>query len=200
MVKSVRGEDKDSLRANDDTDLHSGEESTNLDNESEDVEDDSSKDVSEDALDNDEHDNADGNEDKPAVVSIDHKGNVPSFESLRKEHDMIIVARLVLTVVVAVILLIPIPISMIGAKFVMFALLAYASIYNEVDLRKEHELRKDEFSRKAHVASYVAFTVVLVLFLLLAVIAGAKVNYIVDVTNQVINAYNAAGLGPIIVK
>jgi hypothetical protein len=69
-----------------------------------------------------------------------------------------------------------------------------------VDLRKEHELRKDEFSRKAHVASYVAFTVVLVLFLLLAVIAGAKVNYIVDVTNQVINAYNAAGLGPIIVK
>jgi hypothetical protein len=200
MVKSVRGEDKDSLKANDDTDLHNGEESTNLDNESEDVEDDSSKDVSEDALDNDEHDNADDDEDKPAVVSIDHKGNVPSFESLRKEHDMIIVARLVLTVVVAVILLIPIPISMIGAKFVMFALLAYASIYNEVDLRKEHELRKDEFSRKAHVASYVAFTVVLVLFLLLAVIAGAKVNYIVDVTNQVINAYNAAGLGPIIVK
>ena len=209
MADVVRGEYEDNVKTNDeDTGLNEDEETTesyeepsgSASNEPKDGEDDSSVDASEDNSDARHDDTADGGEDKPGVVSIDHKGNVPSFESLRKEHDMIIVARLVLTVVVALILLIPIPISMIGSKFVLFALLAYASIYNEVDLRKEHELRKDEFSRKAHIASYVAFTVVLVLFLLLAVIAGAKVNYIVDVTNQVINAYNAAGLGPIIVK
>ena len=150
--------------------------------------------------DKDENVAASSNEPSDSVNLKNHGDGVPSFASLRKEHDAIIVARLVLTIVVALILLIPLPLSMLGIKFVLFTLLAYASIYNEVDLRREHELRQDEFSRKAHIASYVCFAVVLVLFLLLAVIAGSRVNTVADVASECLNVLNSNGFGPIILK
>ena len=164
----------------------------------------------EDTVDTDGEDQ-DGDEDAGAASSGDesdatrvglknHGDGVPSFASLREEHDNIIIARLVLTIVVALILLIPLPLSMLGIKFVLFTLLAYASIYNEVDLRKEYELRQDEFSRKAHIASYVCFAVVLVLFLLLAVIAGSRVNTVAEVASECLNVLNSNGFGPIILK
>ena len=143
---------------------------------------------------------ASSDEPSDSVGLKNHGDGVPSFASLREEHDNIIIARLVLTIVVALILLIPLPLSMLGIKFVLFTLLAYASIYNEVDLRKEHELRQDEFSRKAHIASYVCFAVVLVLFLLLAVIAGSRVNTVAEVASECLNVLNSNGFGPIILK
>lgn len=136
----------------------------------------------------------------PKITGKNGKGRLPSFDSLRKEHDTMIVTRLVLTVVVALILMIPIPITFIGVKFVLFVLLAYASIYNEVDLRKESELRKDGFSRRAHIASYVTFTIVLALFLLLAIIAGLKMAAMTNATDYALWILNQNGLGSVIVK
>ena len=151
----------------------------------------------------DKDENAASSDDESDTTRVglkNHGDGVPSFASLREEHDNIIITRLVLTIVVALILLIPLPLSMLGIQFVLFTLLAYASIYNEVDLRKEHELRRDEFSRKAHIASYVCFAVVLVLFLLLAVIAGSRVNTVAEVASECLNVLNSNGFGPIILK
>jgi hypothetical protein len=127
-------------------------------------------------------------------------GKLPSFDALRKEHDMIIVIRIIMLIAVAVILMIPIPIAFVGMKFVIFAFLAYASIYNEIELRKESAMRGDKFSKRAHTASYAAFIIVLILFITLCLMVGSKVNMMVDVTNQAVSTLQQLGYGTVIIK
>lgn len=117
----------------------------------------------------------------------------PSFESLRNEHDMLMVCRSLLIVVTAVLLLIPMPPMMLSVKFLIFMILAYASIYNEKSMDEEAHARKDHASKWMHVLSYVVLFAVVVLFMFLTV--NVSVGY-QSMSTELDQAHEALNLIP----
>lgn len=128
------------------------------------------------------------------------KGRKPSFDSLRQEHDMLLFARSLLLIVAAIALLIPIPFSYIGLKFVLFVFVSYAAIYNEMSIGEEAKLRKDKTSARAHGFAYIAFGAVTVLFFVLAIRAGIAASTMQDALQQCLEALKNAGIPAIVVK
>ena len=127
-------------------------------------------------------------------------GRKPSFNSLRQEHDMLLFARSLLLIVAAIALLIPIPFSYVGLKFVLFVFVSYAAIYNEINIGEEARMRKDKTSARAHGFAYVAFGAVTVLFFVLAIRAGVAASTMQDALQQCLEALKNAGMPAIIVK
>lgn len=128
------------------------------------------------------------------------KGRKPSFDSLRQEHDMLLFARSLLLIVAAIALLIPIPFSYVGLKFVLFVFVSYAAIYNEMSIGEEAKLRKDKTSARAHGFAYIAFGAVTVLFFVLAIRAGIAASTMQDALQQCLEALKNAGVPAIVVK
>lgn len=128
------------------------------------------------------------------------KGRKPSFDSLRQEHDMLLFARSLLLIVAAIALLIPIPFSYVGLKFVLFVFVSYAAIYNEISIGDEAKLRKDKTSARAHGFAYIAFGAVTVLFFVLAIRAGIAASTMQDALQQCLEALKNAGIPAIVVK
>lgn len=128
------------------------------------------------------------------------EGRKPSFKSLRQEHDMLLFTRSLLLIIAAIALLIPIPFSYVGLKFVLFVFVSYAAIYNEISIGEEAKLRKDKTSARAHGLAYIAFGAVTVLFFVLAVRAGIAASTIQDALQQCLEALKNAGIPAIIVK
>lgn len=128
------------------------------------------------------------------------KGRKPSFNSLRQEHDMLLFARSLLLIVAAIALLIPIPFSYVGLKFVLFVFVSYAAIYNEISIGEEAKMRKDKTSARAHGFAYIAFGAVTVLFFVLAIRAGVAASTMQDALQQCLTALKNAGIPAIVVK
>lgn len=130
----------------------------------------------------------------PETVSLksdDGGKRKPSFESLKNEHDMLMVCRSLLIVVTAVLLLIPMPPMMLSVKFLIFMILAYASIYNEKSMDEEAHARKDRSSKWMHVLSYVVLFAVVVLFMFLTVnvsIGYQSMSIELDQANQALES------------
>ena len=128
------------------------------------------------------------------------KGRKPSFDSLRQEHDMLLFVRSLLLIIAAGALLIPIPFSYVGLKFVLFVFVSYAAIYNEISVGEEAKLRKDKTSARAHGFAYIAFGAVTVLFFVLAIRAGVAASTMQDALQQCLEALKNAGVPAIVVK
>lgn len=128
------------------------------------------------------------------------KGRKPSFDSLRQEHDMMLFVRSLLLIIAAIALLIPIPFSYVGLKFVLFVFVSYAAIYNEISIGEEAKLRKDKTSARAHGFAYIAFGAVTVLFFVLAIRAGVAASTMQDALQQCLEALKNAGIPAIVVK
>lgn len=114
----------------------------------------------------------DSNGGKVQKVQLKSDGNrkrQPSFDSLRNEHDLLLICRSVLLVITGLLMLIPMPPVMLSVKFLIFIILAYASILNEKSIDEEHKARKDRSSMWIHVISYVALLAVVIMFMVLTI-------------------------------
>lgn len=127
-------------------------------------------------------------------------GRKPSFKTLRREHDTLMLTRSVLLMIGALVLLVPIDFTYLGVKLILLMLLAYAAIFNVRAMREEADMREDKSSRQALVWSYVAFTVVTICFALVTVRAGMAATQYQAALDQALEALRRAGLPTIILK
>ena len=127
-------------------------------------------------------------------------GRKPSFKTLRREHDTLMLTRSVLLMIGALVLLVPIDFTYLGVKLILLMLLAYAAIFNVKAMREEADMREDKSSRQALVWSYVAFTVVTICFALVTVRAGMAATQYQAALDQALEALRSAGLPTISLK
>lgn len=128
------------------------------------------------------------------------KADPLSFDALRKEHDLMLLIRSVLIMVTAAVLCIPMPPGFLPVKFLIFILLAYATMYNENMIGEEASIRQDSHSKKAHILSYVAMGVVVLLFMYVSIRAGVQLTELSTALNEANQRLTAIGLQSSIVK
>lgn len=141
-----------------------------------------------------------GGEAQEARTKAMAAGRKPSFKTLRREHDALMLIRSVLLVIGALVLLVPIDFTYLGVKLILLMLLAYAAIFNVKAMKEEADLREDKPSRQALVWSYVALTVVTISFAIVTVRAGMVASQYQVAIDQALEALENAGLPTIILK
>ena len=127
-------------------------------------------------------------------------GRKPSFKTLRREHDALMLIRSVLLMIGALVLLVPVDFTYLGVKLILLVLLAYAAIFNVKTMSEEADMREDKPSRQALVWSYVAFTVVTVCLAIVTIRAGIVASQYQAAIDQALAALRDAGLPTIILK
>lgn len=123
-----------------------------------------------------------------------------SFKELRREHDQMLIIRSVLIMVIAVLMLIPMPTQLLALKFMIFIFTAYASIYNERMISEEESIRRDKHSHIAHIWSYIAFIVVMVLFFIVAIKMSMTISTLQNALSDANARLVASGLMSSVVR
>lgn len=137
---------------------------------------------------------------KTATCTTVVKKRKPSFKSLRREHDALLMVRNVLLMIGGAVLLVPIDFTYLGVKLILFVLLTYAAVFNVKSMKEEDEMRGDETSKKNCVWSYVAFTVITLCFAIVTARAGIAATQYQAALDQALDALDKAGLPTIVLK